>query len=95
MTSPSFFDRMTRYRLAAAFLYVPFLGTLAAWAGGTELRDLLPVYVTRSIYWIGLLLLTVALAMDAWEVYAGKRQVNRMIDQKKRERRKDKHAKSD
>lgn len=95
MTSPAFFDRMTRYRTAALFLYVPFLGTLAAWASGNELRDLLPVYVTRGIYWVGLLLLTVALAMDAWEVYSGKRQVNRMIEQKKRERQVDNQAESD
>lgn len=95
MTSPTFFDRMTRYRTAALFLYVPFLATLVAWGSGTTLRDLLPVYVTRGIYWVGLLLLTVALAMDAWEVYAGKRQVNRMIDQKKRDRRVDNQANSD
>jgi len=86
MTSTTWFDRITKYRFAAAFLYVPFVGQLGAWAAGTELRDLLPTAVTRSIYWTGLLLLTVALAQDAWEVYSGKRQVKRMIDQKKRER---------
>jgi hypothetical protein len=95
MTSPTWFDRMTRYRVAAVFLYVPFVGQLGAWAAGTELRELLPIYVTRSIYWAGLLLLTVALALDTWEVYSGKRRVNQLISQKKRDRRSSgKHAKS-
>lgn len=95
MTSPTWFDRMTRYRIAAAFLYVPFIMTLVAWIMGTQLRDVLPMWTTRGIYWVGLLLLTVALAMDAWEVYSGKRRVNQMIDQKKRDRRHGRHAKSD
>lgn len=96
MTSPTWFDRMTRYRIAAAFLYVPFVGQLFAWSAGTELRELLPMYATRGIYWTGLFLMTTALAMDAWEVYAGKRRVKQMIDQKKRERstKPGKHAKS-
>jgi hypothetical protein len=87
---------MTRYRVAAAFLYVPFIMTLVAWSMGTSLRELLPMWATRSIYWTGLLLLTVALAMDAWEVYAGKRRVKQMISQKQRARRSPgKHAKAD
>jgi hypothetical protein len=94
MTSPTWFDRMTRYRVAAAFLYIPFVMTLVAWGMGTELREILPLYVTRGIYWTGLFLLTVALAMDAWEVYAGKRRVKQLIDQKQRDRRQGKHAKS-
>jgi hypothetical protein len=95
MSNLRWFDRMSRYRIAAVFLYVPFVAQLGAWSAGTQLRDILPFIVMRSIYWVGLLLLTVALAMDAWEVYAGKRQVKRMIDQKKRERRHGKHAKLD
>jgi hypothetical protein len=51
MTSPTWFDRMTRYRIAAAFLYVPFLLTLVAWGMGTTLREILPEYVTRGFYW--------------------------------------------
>ena len=96
MTSPTWFDRMTRYRVAAAFLYVPFLMTLVAWSIGTTLRDMLPYYVVRGFYWMGLALLTVALAMDAWEVYSGKRRVKQMIDHKQRTRRSPgKHAKAD
>lgn len=95
MISPTWFDRMNRYRVAAAFLYVPFVGQLGAWTAGTELREVLPTVVTRSIYWCGLLLLTVALAMDGWEVYAGKRKVRQLISQKKRERPTGKHAKPD
>lgn len=96
MTSPTWFDRMTRYRVAAAFLYVPFIMTLVAWSMGTSLREMIPMWATRAIYWTGLLLLTVALAMDAWEVYAGKRRVKQMIDTKKRNRRSPgKHAKVD
>lgn len=86
MTSPTWFDRVNRYRIAAAFLYVPFIGQLGAWADGTELRNVLPVAVTRSIYWTGLFLLTAALAMDAWTVYAGKRKVRQMISRKKQDR---------
>jgi hypothetical protein len=85
---------MTRYRVAAAFLYIPFVMTLVAWGMGTELREILPLYVTIGIYCTGLFLLTVALAMDAWEVYAGKRRVKQLIDQKQRDRRQGKHAKS-
>jgi hypothetical protein len=94
MISTTWFDRMNRYRIAAAFLYVPFLGQLGAWIDGTELRNVLPVVVTRSIYWAGLFLLTVALAMDAWEVYAGRRRVKRLINRKKQERPTGKHAKA-
>ena len=94
MTSPTWFDRTARYRIAALFLYVPFVGQLFAWSAGTELREILPIYVTRGIYWAGLLLLTVALALDTWEVYSGKRRVKQMIVQKKRERRPGRHAKT-
>lgn len=94
MTSLTWFDRMNRYRIAAAFLYVPFVGQLFAWSAGTELREILPVYVTRAIYWAGLFLMTTALALDAREVYSGKRRVKQMIDQKKRDRTPGKHAKS-
>lgn len=93
MTSPTWFDRMNRYRIAAVFLYVPFVGQLFAWTAGTELREILPLYATRGIYWAGLFLMTAALAMDAWEVYAGKRRVKQMIDQKKRDRPHGRHAK--
>lgn len=96
MTSPTWFDRMTRYRIAAAFLYVPFLLTLVAWGMGTTLRDVFPQYVTRGFYWTGLALLTVALALDAWEVYAGRRRVKQLIQDRQEERRpRGKHAKSD
>lgn len=85
---------MTRYRVAAAFLYVPFFASMIALMMGTQLREILPLWATRGIYWVGLLLLTVALAMDAWEVYSGKRRVKQMIDQKKRDRPHGRHAKS-
>jgi putative effector of murein hydrolase LrgA (UPF0299 family) len=77
---------MNRYRVATLFLYVPFIGQLAAWLAGSELREMLPTAVSRSIYWAGLGLLTLALALDAWEVYRGKRQVNRLIAAKWRDR---------
>lgn len=51
------------------------------------------MYATRGIYWAGLFLMTAALAMDAWEVYAGKRRVKQMIRQKKRDRRPGRHVK--
>jgi hypothetical protein len=84
MTSrvPEWFDRIRRYRIAAAFLYVPFIATLVGWGFGHELRDVVPMWALRSVYWTGLALLTAALALDAYEVYAGKRQVERMIEKK-------------
>lgn len=84
MTSrvPDWFDRIRRYRIAAAFLYVPFIGTLVSWGFGHELRDVVPLIVMRSIYWTGLTLLTAALVMDAYEVYAGKRRVKQLIEEK-------------
>lgn len=75
-------DRLTKYRAAAAFLYVPFLLTLGCWAAGTTMRDEFPSWVIRFFYWVGLLLLTVALAMDSYEVYAGKRRVKRLIEKR-------------
>jgi len=79
---PEWFDRVRRYRIAAVFLYIPFIASLVTWTYGHELRDVLPLVAIRSIYWVGLLLLTVALAMDAYEVYAGKRRVKQMIEGK-------------
>lgn len=77
--TPEWFDRVRRYRIAAAFLYVPFIASLVTLIYGHELREVLPLWALRSIYWTGLLLLTLALAMDAYEVYAGKRRVKQMI----------------
>lgn len=76
---PLWFDRINRYRLAAGFLFVPFVLTLIAWMTGVSVDTVLPMVARRSVYWVGLLFLTVALAMDAWEVYAGKRQVKRLM----------------
>lgn len=72
----TWWDRINRYRVAAGFLYVPFILAMITLVTGHEL---MAQSVRRSVYWIGLFLLTVALAMDAWEVYSGKRQVKRMI----------------
>lgn len=77
---PTWFDRINRYRASAAFLFVPFLLTLFAWVVGIPVDVVMPMVARRSVYWVGLFLLTVALAMDAWEVYSGKRQVKRMIE---------------
>jgi hypothetical protein len=87
MPNPTWLDRTARYRIAAAFLYVPFLGTLIGQIFGVSLRDVIGLVGVRSFYYTGLLLLTVALAMDAWEVYAGKRRVKQLINQRINERR--------
>lgn len=76
------FDRMTQYRVAAAFLYVPFFMTIIALVQGREPWKMWPIWVTRGIQWTGLALLTLALALDAFEVYAGKRRVRQMIETK-------------
>lgn len=77
---PTWFDRINRYRVAAGFLFIPFILTLVAWSMGLPVDVVMSAVVRRSIYWVGLFLLTVALAMDAWEVYSGKREVKRMIE---------------
>ena len=95
MTSPTWFDRVTRYRVAATFLYVPFVLTLIGQVTGFHLRDMIGMWGVRGLYYTGLVLLTVALALDAYEVYAGKRRVKQMISQKKRSRKTPgKHAKA-
>ena len=96
MTSPTWFDRLTRYRVAAAFLYIPFLLTLVGQIIGYNLSDWITAWGVRAFYYTGLLLLTLALVMDSWEVYAGKRRVKQLIDQRQTDRRaRGKHAKTD
>ena len=77
---PTWFDRVNRYRVAAGFLFVPFLAAMVALIFGHNINEFLPMMARRSIYWVGLLLLTIALAMDWWEVYSGKREVKRRIE---------------
>lgn len=86
LTVPTWFDRFNRYRIAAGFLYTLFLLSLAGMISGHPAKEWLGVWASRALFWAGLLVLTVALAMDAWEVYAGKRKVKQMIDQKKQDR---------
>lgn len=96
MTSSQWFDRLTRYRIAAAFLYVPFVISLIGAVLGHNLRDWIGIWGVRAIYYVGLLLLTLALAIDSWEVYAGKRRVKQLIEDRQNERRsRGKHAKSE
>lgn len=92
MNNPTktWFDRINRYRVAAGFLFGPFLINMGALLTGTPIDDVLPETVRRGIYWVGLLLLGVALGMDALEVYRGRRQVKRLIRQK---RKADQHPK--
>lgn len=78
--APTWFDRFNRYRIAAAFLYALFLLSLAGMISGHPAREWLPWWLSRGLFWTGLLVLTVALAMDAYEVYAGKRKVKQMIE---------------
>lgn len=86
MSSPvgtfEWFDRIRRYRIAAGFLYVPFILTLFGQIFGHSLRDAIGIVGVRAFYYTGLALLTLALAMDAWEVYAGKRRVKQMIERR-------------
>lgn len=77
--APVWFDRINRYRVAAGFLFVPFILALIGFTVGIDKNTIMPLHVRQVIYWIGLFLLTISLAMDAWEVYAGKREVKRMI----------------
>lgn len=77
---PTWFDRINRYRVAAVFLFVPFVLVMIPMITPIELDTIMPLIVRRSVYWFGLLILAVALAMDAWEVYSGKREVKRMIE---------------
>jgi len=77
---PTWFDRINRYRVAATFLFIPFVLALVPMVSPIDLDTIMPYLVRRSVYWFGLLILAIALAMDAWEVYAGKREVKRMIE---------------
>lgn len=79
---PTWFDRINRYRVAAVFLFVPFVLAMIPMLTDIEMETIMPFLVRRSIYWFGLLILAVALAMDAWEVYSGKREVKRMIEKR-------------
>ena len=79
---PTWFDRINRYRVAAVFLFIPFFLALIPMVTAIDMDTIMPFIVRRSIYWVGLLILAVALAMDAWEVYSGKREVKRMIEAK-------------
>lgn len=79
---PTWFDRINRYRVAAVFLFIPFVLALIPMLTPVEMDSVMPFLVRRGIYWFGLLILAVALAMDAWEVYSGKREVKRMIEAK-------------
>ena len=79
---PVWFDRLNRYRVAAIFLFIPFFLVMIPMITAIELDTIMPYLVRRSIYWFGLLILAIALAMDAWEVYSGKREVKRMIEAK-------------
>lgn len=90
--TPTWFDRFNRYRIAAGFLYALFLLSLAGMISGHPVKEWLPVWASRGLFWSGLLVLTVALAMDAWEVYSGKRKVNQLIDRKKAERTPDERS---
>lgn len=76
------FDRVNRYRIAAVFLFIPFVSALVSYTFGHELNEMLPLIVRQAIYWVGLLLLTVALTLDYWEIQRGKRRVKRLIAQK-------------
>lgn len=80
---PTWFDRFNRYRIAAAFLYALFILTMVGMFSGHPVKEWLPVWGTRALFWTGLLILTVALAMDAYEVYAGKRRVKHLIAEQK------------
>jgi putative Ca2+/H+ antiporter (TMEM165/GDT1 family) len=84
---PTWFDRFNRYRIAAAFLYALFILTMIGMFSGHPVKEWMPVWGTRALFWTGLLVLTVALAMDAYEVYAGKRRVKHLIDKKKSQRK--------
>lgn len=85
LQTPTWFDRINRYRIAAAFLYVLFILSMVGTFSGHPVKEWLPWWLSRALFWSGLLVLTVALAMDAWEPYAGKRRVKRLIaEQQKR-----------
>jgi hypothetical protein len=84
--TPTWFDRFNRYRIAAAFLYALFLLNLAGSISGHPVKEWLPHGFLRGLFWAGLLILTVALAMDAYEVYAGKRRVKQMIEDQRSRR---------
>jgi hypothetical protein len=78
----TWFDRINRYRVAAGVLFIPFLLTLFAWIIHMPVDSVMPMIPRRGIYWAGLVFLTLAIAMDAWEVYAGKRRVKRLIQER-------------
>jgi hypothetical protein len=86
--TPTWFDRFNRYRIAAAFLYVLFILSMVGTFSGHPVREWMPVWATRGLFWSGLLVLTVALAMDAYEVYAGKSRVKQMIRDQQSQRTK-------
>lgn len=73
-------DRINRYRLAAAVLVIPFFLSVLVDLGWADP----PMMLRRGIYWFGLSILLVSVALDAHTVYAGKRKVKRMIQRQLR-----------
>lgn len=85
--TPTWFDRYNRYRIATIFLYMLFLLTTWGLISGHSVKDWIPVWGTRALFWAGLFVQTVALAMDAYEVYAGKRKVKHLIKEQRQRTR--------
>lgn len=78
--APRWFDQLNRYRIAAFVLVVP--AVLNILVIDLELFDM-SMWARRAIYWVGLLILLGAVAIDAREVYRGKRTVKQMIRSRK------------
>lgn len=77
------FDRINRYRLAAVVLVIPFLMSILSmdlhWVA-------IPPIARRAVYWIGLFILLVAVAIDTIDVYSGRHKVKKMIRQQLKEK---------
>lgn len=78
----TWFDRINRYRVAAAILTLPFI--LSTLTMDLHLFDM-PILARRAVYWFGLAVLLTAVAMDWREVYHGKRDVERRIQHRLRQ----------
>lgn len=76
----TWFDRLNRYRIAAVFLAIPTAWNLIDDVSFTQTSFELTI---RVLYRTGMVILLVAIAMDWWAVYTGKRRIKQMIRQKK------------
>lgn len=78
----TWFDRINRYRVAALILTFPFI--MSTLTMDLNLFDI-PILARRAVYWFGLAVLFTAVAIDWFEVYRGRHEVERRIRERIRQ----------